>query len=125
MSKFVIAKVFVAGIGAFVVGLVLAQASFVLGDAGGLDVIADGGIVGVRLVPIGYVAVGLSALAALALIAGVAAAVVAWAAAMANARVASARGWFALLAVLGVPTVGVGAVVAYLLAGPDRPISPA
>jgi len=125
MTRSVIARVFLVGVGTFGVGVLIAAASIAVGHAGGAYVVEGADIVGVRVTLLGFASVGLAVVAALALVAASLAVLVGWAAALANARAASRFGWFAALVLLGVPTFGVGALVAYVVAGPDRIPSPA
>jgi hypothetical protein len=108
------------GVAAVVAGLLMAAASSALGDIGGVYVVDRGEIVGLRLAPVGFAVAALAAVAAVVLVGGALAAVVAWVATLANVHLAARRGWFVGLLVLGLPTLGVAAVVAYVLAGPDR-----
>jgi hypothetical protein len=120
MSRALIGRVFAGGIAAIAIGLLLGQASIALGRDLGVY-IADGEtIVGLRVMPIGFVVVALASGAVLSLAGGAMAVAVAWAAALANARAAARGGWFASLLLLGLPTFGIGALIPYVVAGPDR-----
>jgi hypothetical protein len=120
MSRRAIRRRFLAGLVGLLLGLALGACSLALGNAAGMYVLEQGAIVGVRLTSLGYVAVAVAAGAALTLVGGLLAVVIAWSAAMANARAAMSRRWFVGLVVLGVPTFGVLAVLAYVTAGPDQ-----
>lgn len=122
MSRSAIARIFAGGLAALLVGLLLGEASIALGYAAGVYLDDGAGIVGQRVVPPGVVVPALAGIATMAMAAGVLAVVIAWAAALANALASARRGWFAALLVLGVPTFGIGAVIAYLLGNP-RPAS--
>ena len=119
MSKPAIARLFLGGVAAVAIGLVLGAASIAAGQAVGVYVGDDGGFGGHRVAPLGAIVVGLASGSAIALVGGALALLVAWAAALANARSTARQGWFVSLLLLGLPTCGVAALVAYLLAGPD------
>jgi hypothetical protein len=124
MPKTVIASLFLGGVGAVVVGLLMAFGSISLGFAAGVYDLDGPTIVGARVTPMGYVMTGLAVTSAIALLGGALAVVVAWAGAMANVIAADHRGWLAWLVLLGLPTCGIAALVVYLLAGPEPVASP-
>lgn len=102
MSKSTITRLFVGGIIALAVGLVLVLAAVWAAFASGLAV-----------------TVTLVALGSLAMLAGAAGAVVSWIGALLNTALLEDRTWFVSLLVLGLCGVGVLAMVAYVLYGPD------
>lgn len=120
MSKSAVRRWLLAGLVAFATGLGLAQASIAFGQASGIYVSVAEAVVGLRVAPHGLIVVALASASALSLLAGVLTLVIAWAAVLANVRLAARRAWFWFLLILGIPTVGVGPLVAYLIAGPDR-----
>ena len=120
MSKSTIARRFLAGVAAFAIGLGLAQASIVYGQAAGVYITNGAAITGLRVAPVGLIMVGLASASALTLLWAALTVVVLWAAALANALTAGRPGWFWFALVLGVLTLGIGALIAYLITGPDR-----
>ena len=120
MSKADIARGMLGGSVALMVGLALAAASIAYGQAVGVYVTDGSAISDLRVAPVGLIVVGMASASALTLLAGALTLVVLWAAALANARTAARTGWFWLVLILGILTLVVGALVAYLVAGPDR-----
>ncbi len=102
MSKRTIARLFVAAIVAVGAGLVLVLAAVWAAVASGL-------VVTVTLVVVG----------ALALLAGAGAGVASWIGALLNTARLEDKTWFVSLLALGLLGVGLLAMVAYVLAGPD------
>ena len=119
-TKPLIARLCLVGVAAVVAGLLCAAAASALGNAGGVYVVDRGEIVGLRMAVLGFGVVGLAAIAAVALAGGTIVATIAWAAALARVHGAARKRWFIGLVLLGLPTFGVAAVVAYLVAGPER-----
>jgi hypothetical protein len=125
MSRSSISRLFLAGVSALAVGLVLGDVSMKAAVASGAYEVVGIDVVGLAVTPPGFLAVALAATAAGAILAGALAGVVAWAAALANARAASSRPWFIGLLLLGIPTFGAAALLAYAVAGPEpRPAKP-
>jgi len=111
MSKPTITRLFVGAIVAVAAGLVLVLAAVWAAFASDL-------LVTVTLVVVG----------SLAMLAGAVAAVVSWIGALLNTAQLEDKTWFVSLLVLGLLGVGVLAMVAYVLAGPDgtsRGVAPA
>ena len=102
MSKSTITRLFVGGVVSLAVGLVLVLAAVWAAFASGLAV-----------------TVTLVALGSLAMLAGAAGAVVSWIGAVLNTALLEDKTWFVSLLVLGLCGVGVLAMAAYLLYGPD------
>ena len=102
MSKSTITRLFVGAIVAAGAGLVLVLAAV-------WTAIASDVAVTVTLVVVG----------SLAMIAGAVAGVVSWIGALLNTAQLEDKTWFGSLLVLGLFSLGVPAMVAYLLAGPD------
>jgi hypothetical protein len=102
MSKRTITRLFVGGILAVAAGLVLVLAAVWAAFASDLTVT-------VALVVVG----------SLAALAGAVAAVVSWVGALLNTAQLDDKTWFVSLLVLGLFGVGVLAMVAYVIAGPD------
>ena len=120
MSKSVMTRRLLGGVLGSAVGLALGQASIAFGQAAGVYAMDGDAIFDLRVAPVGLIVVGFASASALTLLAGALTVVVLWAAALANARSAARTGWFWLVLILGVLTLGVGGLVTYLIAGPDR-----
>ena len=119
MSKQRVTRLFVGaavavGVGSVVgiVALSVALASDAI-DVGGGEVVDVNGGSGA------WVALGLLLVAALTILAGTVAAVVSWIGALLNTWRLEDKAWFASLLVLGLLGLGVVAMVAYVVAGPD------
>ena len=102
MSKRAVTRLFVGGIAAVTAGVVLVLAGVWAAFASDL-------VVTVTLVVIG----------SLALLAGAVAGVASWVGALFNTAQLDDKTWFASLLVLGLLGVGVLAMAAYVVAGPD------
>jgi predicted tellurium resistance membrane protein TerC len=102
MSKRTITRLFVGAIVAVSAGLVLVLAAVWAAVASGL-------VMTVTLVVVG----------SLAMLAGAVAAVVSWIGALLNTAKLEDKTWFVSLLVLSLFSLGVLAIVAYVLAGPD------
>jgi len=119
MSKQNVTRLFVGAIVACGVGLVLGFAALwaVLAS----DAIDLGGSYGIEINggSGAWTALGLVVVASLAILVGTVAAVVSWIGALANTWQLEDKMWFALLLALGLLGVGVVALIAYVVAGPD------
>ena len=119
MSKENVTRFFVGGIAAIGAGLVLGFAALWAAlasdaiDLGGSDVIDVNGGSGA------WTALGLVIVGSLAVLGGTVAAIVSWIAALLNTWQLEDKTWFASLLALGLLGVGVVAMIAYVVAGPD------
>jgi hypothetical protein len=119
MSKKNIARLFVGAIVAVGAGLVLGFAALWAAlasdaiDVGGGDVIDVNGGSGA------WIALGLVIVGALAILGGTIAAVMSWIGALVNTWQLEDKMWFASLLALGLLGLGVVAMIAYVVAGPD------
>jgi len=119
MSKQNIRRLFVGAIVAVVAGIVLAIAALSAAlasdavDVGGGDYIDVNGGAGA------WTALGLVIVGSLAILAGSTAAVVSWIAALLNTWQLQDKLWFGSLLAGGLLGLGVVAMIAYIVAGPD------
>lgn len=119
ISKKNVTRLFVGAIVAVGAGLVLGFAALWAAlasdaiDVGGSDVIDVNGGSGA------WIALGLVILGSLAILVGTVAAVVSWIAALLNTWQLEDKTWFASLLALGLLGLGVVAMIAYVVAGPD------
>lgn len=118
-SKRTVTRLFVGAIAAFGAGLVLGIAA--LWAALASDAIDLGGshVVDVNGGSGAWTALGLVALASLAVLGGTVVAVVSWLGALVNTWQLEDKLWFGSLLVLGLLGLGVVAMIAYVVAGPD------
>jgi hypothetical protein len=119
MSKGTVTRLFVGAIVAVVVGLALGFAA--VGAALASDAIDFGGshLVDVNGGTGAWIALGLVIAGALVTLGGTVAAVASWAGALLNTWQLEDKTWFAALFVLGLLGLGVVAMIAYVVAGPD------
>jgi hypothetical protein len=118
-SKKTVTRLFVGAIAAFGAGLVLGIAA--LWAALASDAIDLGGshVVDVNGGSGAWTALGLVALASLAVLGGTVVAVVSWLGALVNTWQLEDKLWFGSLLVLGLLGLGVVAMIAYVVVGPD------
>ena len=119
MSKRSVTRLFVGALVAFVVGLVLGFAA--LGAVLASDAIDVGGsyLITVNGGSGAWTALGLVLAGSLAILFGTVAAVVSWIAALLNTWQLDDKTWFGSLLALGVLCLGVVAMIARVVAGPD------
>jgi hypothetical protein len=119
MPKQKVTRLFFAAIAAFGAGLVLGVAA--LWTALASDAIDVGGsdLIDVHGGSAAWTALGLGVVASLAMLVGTAVAVVSWIAALLNTWQLEEKLWFVSLLALGLLGLGVVAMIAYVVAGPD------
>jgi H+/Cl- antiporter ClcA len=119
MSKRNVTRLFIGAIVALAAGLVVGIAA--LGAALASDAIDIGGsdVIDVNGGSGAWSAIGLTVVASLAILGGIVAAVVSWLAALLNTWQLEDKLWFGALLVLGLLGLGVVAMIAYVVAGPD------
>jgi hypothetical protein len=117
-SKTKITRLFVGGIVAIVAGNALMAAVAVVAFIGGGVQFGGPTVVSVNL---GSLAgpLGLAAMASAVIAAGSIAAVGAWLGALLNTWRLDDKTWFGLLLILGLVSLGLVAMIAYVIAGPD------
>ena len=119
MRKSTIVKLFVGsllGLGAAVV-LFLVAGAVALRD--GVFVMNGPDVVGVQPGPLTGTLIGVAVVATLAAVAAGVVQVVAWIGALLNTVQIEDKTWFVLLLVLGLVSLGLPAMIAYAIAGPD------
>jgi preprotein translocase subunit Sss1 len=126
MTKHTITRLFIGSLIAIAGGLVLLGVTGGAAYANGYFVMDGPDVVGIRTTPLGWVLIGLAALAGLALLAAVIAQFVAWIAAVINAAQLPDKTWFLVLLVTGLLSFGLIGMIVYLVAAPDsqRPAAP-
>ena len=119
MSKVSVTRLFVAAVVAVGAGVVLAVAA--LWVALGSDAVDLGGSYGIDVNggSGAWTALGLAVVGSLAALGGTVAAVVSWLAALLDTWQLEDKTWFAALLAAGLLGVGVVAMIAYVIAGPD------
>jgi hypothetical protein len=119
MTKSTVTQFFVGGIVAFVAGLIVAVAAIWAAFAAGEFVMDGPDVTGVQFTAFGWSMVGLMIVGGFSMIGGAIAGLVAWIGALINTAQLPDKTWFVLLLVLGLPSFGFIAMIAYVLAGPD------
>ncbi|HET9615160.1 MAG TPA: hypothetical protein VFP22_10130 [Candidatus Limnocylindrales bacterium] len=119
MSRTLVTRLLVAGIGLMVVGLATGGAICLL-FAGSLFTLNGPDVTGIQSTPFAGILLVLAIAAAVVLVAGAVATLVARVGTLVNTSRFEDKTWLVLMVVLGIWSFGIVAVVAYLVAGPDR-----
>ena len=119
MTKATVTRLFVGASLATIAGAVLTVASLWTAFANDVFVMNGADIVGIRGSAIGWVSLGLGVVGILAIAGGLISGLVAWIGALLNTSQLESKAWFIGLLLLGIFNLGILAMVAYLIAGPD------
>lgn len=119
MSKSTITRIFAGSVIAVVAGVILLIAAMWLAYANDAFVMEGPDVVGIRGTAFAWTMVGLSVLAGLTMIAGFVGGLVSWVGALLNTAELPDKTWFIVLLLLGIWNLGLLAMLAYVLAGPD------
>ncbi len=120
MSKATIVKFFIGSVAAGIVGAILVVTTWGVFPA---DVFVKNGadIVGVQGSTFAWAVFGLGVAGVIVLVGAAFAAVAGWIGALLNTSTLERKTWFIALALLGVFDLGLLALFAYVVAGPDGP----
>jgi len=119
MSKATVIKLFIGGGVAVVAGAILAAAAVWLAIANDVFVMNGADIVGLQASPLSWSLVGLGMVGAVAVVGGLIAGLVSWIGALLNTIELDRKTWFLALLLLGIFNLGIVAMLAYVIAGPD------
>ncbi len=119
MSKATVTRIFLGSVIAVIAGAVLAFATVWIAYANGAFVMNGPDVVGIQSTPAAWAIFGFGFVAMLAMMAGFVGAMVSWIGALLNTSELDDKTWFVVLLVLGVLSVGLVAMIAYVIAGPD------
>jgi hypothetical protein len=119
MSKHTINQLFVGSVTAVVAGLVVGFVAIWAAYAGGAFEMTGPDVTGLHMTPFAFGMAGIVAAAVIAIIVGGVVGLVSWIAALLNTAMLPDKTWFVLLLVLGLWNLGLVAMIAYVLAGPD------
>ena len=119
MSKATVTRIFLGSVIAVIAGALLALATVWIAYANGAFVMNGPDVVGIRSTPAAWAIFGFGFAAMLAMMAGFVGGMVSWIGALLNTSELEDKTWFVLLLVLGVLSVGLVAMIAYVIAGPD------
>lgn len=119
VSKATITRVFLGSVIAVVAGVILAIAAVAIAFANGVFIMDGPDVIGVRGTGLAWTMVGLAIVASLVVMGGFVGGLVAWIGALLNTAQLDDKVWFLVLLLLGIWNLGVFAMVAYVIAGPD------
>lgn len=119
MSKATISKIFIGSIVAIVAGAILAIAAVTIAFANGAFIMDGPDVVGVRGTGLAWAMVGLGVVAGIVVMGGFVAGLISWIGALLNTAQLDDKAWFVILLLLGIWNLGVFAMIAYVIAGPD------
>lgn len=119
MCKATVTRIFVGSVIAVVAGIILAIVALLVAYANGAFVMDGPDVVGIRGTTFAWTMVGLAVVAGLVVMAGFVGGMVAWVGALLNTAQLTDKTWFIILLLLGIWNLGVLAMIAYLIAGPD------
>ena len=119
MSKATVTKLFIGGGLAAIAGAILGVVAVWIGVAKDVFVMNGPDIVGLTGSWLTWSLVGAGIVASLAMTAGVIAGLVSWIGALLNVSQLESKTWFLVLLLLGIFNLGIFAMIAYVVAGPD------
>ena len=119
MNKATVTRLFIGSLIAVVAGGVLAIAAVWLAIANDVFVMAGPDIVGIQGGALAWTLIALGVVAGVAIAGGLIGNLVAWIGAVLNTWQLESKAWFIGLLLLGIFNLGLFAMIAYLVAGPD------
>jgi hypothetical protein len=119
VSKATISKVFIGSAVAVVAGAILAIVAVAIAFANGVFIMDGPDVVGVRGTPMAWTTMALAIVAGFVVIGGFVGGLVSWIGALLNTAQLDDKVWFLVLLLLGIWNLGVFAMIAYVIAGPD------
>lgn len=119
MSKATISRVFIGSMITVIAGVVLAIAAVSVAFANGVFIMDGPDVVGVRGTGLAWAMLGVGIVSGLVVMGGFVGALIAWIGALLNTAQLDDKVWFVILLLLGIWNLGVFAMIAYVIAGPD------
>ena len=119
MSKATVTKLFIGGGLAAIAGAILGVVAVWIGVANDVFVMNGPDIVGLTGSSLTWSLVGVGIVASIAMMAGLIAGLVSWIGALLNVSQLESKTWFLVLLLLGIFNLGIFAMIAYVVAGPD------
>jgi hypothetical protein len=119
MSKSTVSKLFVGGALAVIAGAILAIAAVWVAIPNDVFVMNGSDITAVRGSAFAWSLLGIAAVGGIAVMAGLIVGLVSWIGALLNTSQLQSKAWFLALLLLGIFNLGILAMIAYVLAGPD------
>ena len=120
MSKATVTSLFIGSLIAFGTGAIVAIAAVLIALATDVFLMAGNDIVGIRGSALAWILIGLGIGGAVAMMGGLITGLVAWIGALLNTWQLESKTWFAVLLLTGIFNFGFIAMIAYVIAGPDR-----
>lgn len=119
MSKPTVVRIFYGSLIAVVAGIIVAFFAVWAAFASGAFVMDGPDVVGVDTAGFAWLLVLVAGIACFAIVGGVIGGMVAWIGALLNTAQLEDKTWFILLLILGLFSLGLVAMIAYVIAGPD------
>lgn len=119
MFKSTITRLFIGSAIAVVAGAILATISVGLAAANDVFVMNGPDVVGIRGSALALSLLGLAVVGALTVMGGLIGGLISWIGALLNTAQLESKIWFLALLLLGIFNVGVIAMIAYIIVGPD------
>lgn len=119
MSKPTVTRIFIGSLLAILAGAILGAIAIAIAIANDVFVLSGTDIVAIESSVLSWTLVGAGLIAGAVILAGMVGGVVAWIGALLNSSQLESKRWFIALVVLGILSVGLLAMIAWLLAGPD------
>lgn len=119
MSKTTISRIFIGSMITVVAGVILAIAAVTVAFANGAFIMDGPDVVGLRSTGMAWALVAVVIVSGLVVMAGFVGGLVSWIGALLNTAQLDDKVWFVVLLILGIWNLGVFAMIAYVIAGPD------
>jgi len=119
MTKSTVTRLFIGGLIALLVGIILAAITASLAIANDVLIMEGNRVVTIREEAVDLPLFGLGLITALALAGAAVLGLASWIGALVNTSRLDSKAWFIALLLLGIFNFGLLAMIAYLIAGPD------
>ena len=119
VSKATISRIFIGSMITVVAGVILAIAAVSIAFANDVFIMDGPDVAGVRATGVAWAMLGLGVVSGLVVLGGFVGGLVSWIGALLNTAQLEDKVWFVILLLLGIWNLGVFAMLAYVLAGPD------
>ena len=119
MSKATISRIFIGSMITVIAGVIVAIAAITVAFANGVFIMDGPDVVGVRGTGLSWAVVAIVVLSGLVVMGGLIGGLVSWIGALLNTAQLDDKVWFVILLLLGIWNLGVFAMIAYVIGGPD------